>query len=116
MTSDLSARLSDPTPSLTLSDRLSDPNRLTLADRLGVEDHMEVDLAPEETLMGNPIIPRGQLTRNMPDANAPYQHTAMRDSTPIRDTTDDEATVWTSPRKANWFTRSISPYHFYDKP
>ena len=91
MTSDLSARLSDPTPSLTLSDRLSDPNRLTLADHLGIEDYMEVNLAPEATLMGNPIIPQGQLTRNMLDANTPYQHTAMRDSTPIHDTTDDEA-------------------------
>ena len=52
---------------------------------------MEVDLAPEVTLMENPIIHRGQLTRNMLDTNAPYQHTAMRDSTPVRDTTDDEA-------------------------
>ena len=27
----------------------------------------------------------------MLDANAPYQHTAMRDSTPVCDTTDNEA-------------------------
>ena len=41
--------------------------------------------------MGNPIIPRAQLTRNMLDVNAPYQHTAMRDLTPVHDTMDNEA-------------------------
>ena len=52
---------------------------------------MEVDLASEATLTGNPSIPQGQLTRNMMDVNAPYQHTAMRDLTPVCDTMDDKA-------------------------
>ena len=89
MTDSLSIRLSDPNSSLTLSDRLSDPNRPTLADRLGMEDYMEIDQPSEAPSMGFNI-PGNQLTRSMPDANAPYQHPGMRDSTPAHDSQEEE--------------------------
>ena len=83
-------RLSDPTSSLTLSDRLSDLSRPTLADRLGMEDYMEVDQPPEALSMGFNI-PRNQLTWSMLDTNAPYQHPVMGDSTSARDSQEEEA-------------------------
>ena len=89
MTDSLSIRLSDPTSSLTLSDRLSDPNRPTLVDHLSMEDYMEVDQSSETPSMGFNI-PRNQLTRSMPDANAPYQHPVMRDSTSAHDSQEEE--------------------------
>ena len=90
MTDTLSARLSDPAPPLTLSDRLSDPNRPTLANRLGVEDYMEIDQASEASSAGNFNLLGGQLTRNMPDANAPYQHLVMGEPTSVNDALDEE--------------------------
>ena len=90
MTDSLSMRLSDPTSSLTLSDCLSNPSRLTLADRLGMEDYMEVD-QPSEVLSMGFNIPRNQLTRSMPDANAPYQHPVMGDSTSACDSQEEVA-------------------------
>ena len=90
MTNTLSARLSDPAPSLTLSDHLSDPNRLTLANRLGVEDYMEIDQASEVPSPGNFNLPGGQLTRNMRDANALYQHPVMGESMSVHNALDEE--------------------------
>ena len=93
MTDTLSARLSDPAPSLTLSDHLSDPNRPTLVNRLGVEDYMEIDQASEASATGNFNLLGGQLTRNMPDVNAPYQHPVMGELTSVHNALDEEDMV-----------------------
>ena len=52
---------------------------------------MEVDQAPEMSVMGIFDIPRDQLTRNIMDMNAPYQPPVMRELTPTCDTMDKEA-------------------------
>ena len=76
MTDHLSTRLSDPVPPLTLSDRLSDPNRLTLADQLEIEDYMEVDQVPRAPLAGSSSPYGNPLARSTRSADASDQDTA----------------------------------------
>ena len=73
-----------------MTDTLSARLRPTLANRLGVEDYMEIDQAPEASSAGNFNLLGGQLTRNMLDVNAPYQHLVMGESTSVHDTLDEE--------------------------
>ena len=80
-------------PVLLLSDRLSDPNRPTLVNRLGVEDYMEINQAPEALSAGNFNLPGGQLTRNMLDMNASYQHLVMGKSTSVTSVTRCRLTI-----------------------
>ena len=91
MTDHLSARLSNPSPSLTLSERLSDSNRLTLADHLEVTDYMEIDQMLETQPTRNFNFLSGQSTSSMIGVNAPYQSPTWGESVCTQDISDEEA-------------------------
>ena len=51
---------------------------------------MEINQAPEASATGNFNLLGGQLTRNMPDVNALYQHPVMGESTSVHNALDEE--------------------------
>jgi hypothetical protein len=93
ITSHLSDRLSDPTPQPTLSARLSDPRKTTLADRLESNDEMEIDYGPtgESTMWENLNRPGNFETPSIPSVDNRDLHSRVGNSTPPHYPMDDGA-------------------------
>ena len=122
ITSQLSDRLSDPVPQLTLATRLSDPQRASLSDRLETDDQMEVDYG--QVAESSESLNRLRNIRAPSfDADDHNLHPRTGDYTPPRDFTDkgtddedEEGEVtWKKTKRGRRSGNKIQGYRTRDK-